>query len=61
MGSTFTTTMTNEGIVLPEGLKSVATVYYTENGDATRNLKDTGNGWTTTPIDYSKVKVFTSV
>ena len=58
MGSTFTTTMTNEGIVLPEELKSVATVYYTENGDATRSLKDTGNGWTTTPTDYSKVKSY---
>ena len=58
MGSTFTATMTNAGITLPDILKSVVTVYYSENGDATRDLTDTSNGWTTTPSDYSKVKSY---
>jgi len=58
MGSTFTATMQNTGIRLPEALKGVATVYYSENGEATKDLTDTNNGWTTTPTDYSKVKSY---
>ena len=58
MGSTFTATMTNEGITLPDALKSVAKVYYSENSNATRSLSDSTNGWTTTPSDYSKVKSY---
>ena len=58
MGSMFTTTMTNEGITLPNTLKLVVTVYYSENGAATRDLTDSKNGWTTTPSDYSKVKSY---
>ena len=58
MGSTFTATMTNEGITLPDALKSVVTVYYSENGTATRDLTDATNGWTTTPSDYSKVESY---
>ena len=58
MGSTFTATMTNDGITLSDALKSVVTVYYSENGDATRDITDATNGWTTTPSDYSKVKSY---
>ncbi len=57
MGSTFTATMTNEGINLPDKLKSVAKIYYSENGEATKDLDDS-NGWTETPNDFSKVKSY---
>ena len=57
MGSTFTATMTNEGINLPDKLKSVAKIYYSENGEATKDLDDS-NGWTETPSDFSKVKSY---
>ena len=57
MGSTFTATMTNEGINLPDKLKSVAKIYYSENGEATKDLDDS-NAWTETPNDFSKVKSY---
>ena len=58
MGSTFTATMTNEGIQLPTALKDVAKVYYSTNGEATQDLINTKNGWTQTPSDYSKIKSY---
>ena len=58
MGSTFTATMTNEGIQLPTALNDVAKVYYSTNGDATQDFSDSGNGWTQTPSDFSKVKSY---
>ena len=58
MGSTFTATMTNEGIQLPTALKDVAKVYYSTNGEATQDLTNAQNGWTQTPSDYSKVKSY---
>ena len=58
MGSTFTATMTNEGIQLPTALKDVAKVYYSTNGEATQDLTNTKNGWTQTPSDYSKIKSY---
>ena len=47
LGSTFTTKMTNEGIVLPEELKEIATVYYSENENPDRDLSKQENGWKT--------------
>ncbi len=58
MGSTFTTTMSNRGITLPEVLQRVAKIYYSEKGEATKDLKNTSNGWTQTPADFSKVKSY---
>ena len=58
MGSTFTATMTNDGITLPDELKNTATVYYSENGEATKNLSDKSNRWTKTPADFTKVKSY---
>ena len=58
MGSTFTATMSNAGISLPDELKEIAIVYYSENGDATQDLTDASNGWTQKPSDYSKVKSY---
>ena len=45
LGSTFTTKMTNEGIVLPEELKEIATVYYSENENPSSDLNDSANDW----------------
>ena len=58
MGSTFTATMTNEGIQLPIALKDVAKVYYSTNGEATQDLTNAQNEWTQIPSDYSKVKSY---
>ena len=45
LGSTFTTKMTNAGIIVPEELQQYATVYYSENENPSRDLKDGQNGW----------------
>ena len=58
MGSTFTATMSNDGIQLPTALKGVAKVYYSTNGEATQDLANSENGWTQSPFDYSKVKSY---
>ena len=58
IGSDYSTTMTNEGITVPPILRSVAKVYYSEKINATKDLKDSSNGWTMTPSDFSKVKSF---
>lgn len=33
-------------------------IYYSENGEANRDLKNSNNGWTTSPADYTKVKSY---
>ena len=58
MGSTFTATMSNDGIQLPTALRNVAKVYYSSNGEATKDLTNSENGWTQSPSDYSKVKSY---
>ena len=35
-----------------------ATIYYSENGEATTDLYNTSNNWTTTTSDYSKIKSY---
>ena len=47
LGSTFTSKMTNAGIELPEELKEIATVYYSENENPSRDLNDSANSWKT--------------
>ena len=34
------------------------TIYYSENGEATKDLTNKANGWTTSPADLSKVKSY---
>ena len=59
LGSTYSTTMTNAGVQIPEELKSAGvTVYYSEQINPTKDLAEPSNGWTTTPTDFSKVKSF---
>ena len=58
IGSNFSTTMTNEGILVPENLREKVEVYYTYNENPTKYLSDANNNWTKTPDDYSKVKCY---
>ena len=45
LNSSFTTKMTEQGIVVPEELQAVATIYYSENENPTTNLTNTENNW----------------
>lgn len=58
MGSNFDTIMTDEGILLPEELKEVATIYYSEQENPTNDLEDSKNGWTIAPEDFSRIKTY---
>ena len=37
---------------------SKATIYYSENGEATTDLSNSQNGWTTSVTDYTKIKSY---
>lgn len=56
LNSEFSVEMANTGIQVPDVLKNIVTVYYTENENATKDLTDDNNLWTKTPEDWSKVK-----
>ncbi len=43
--SAFTANITNGGIKVPDEIKDKVTIYYSENGNATKDLTDTANGW----------------
>lgn len=58
LGSEFTVQMSNSGIKLPDELKDVVTVYYSENSKPNKELEDSSNGWTKTPSDWTKVKTY---
>lgn len=58
LGSMFDTTMSNEGIYVPNELKSTTTVYYSTKENVTDDINNTKNGWTTTVEDMSKVKSY---
>ena len=58
MGSTYTATMKDSGIIVPEELLEYATIYYSENGEATKDINDESNGWTTNPNDFSDIKSY---
>ena len=47
LNSTYTTNMTNEGILIPEGLEGKVTIYYSENTNPDTDLTKTENGWKT--------------
>ena len=47
IGSTFTTKMINTGIEIPEELKSIVKVYYSERENPNKELNDLTNGWKT--------------
>ena len=58
MGSNFTATMNNAGIQLPQSLQGIATIYYSEKEDATKDLEDDTNGWTTEPENFNNVRSY---
>lgn len=58
LGSQFTTKIMANGIKVPDELEGKVTIYYTNNSDATEELNNNENGWTTSPEDWSKVKKY---
>ena len=60
LGSNFTTTMTNDGITIPEELKEKAMVYYSEKENPDKDLLNANNGWTLKEDvkDFSKIKTY---
>jgi len=60
LNSSFTTKMTEQGIVAPEELQAVATIYYSENENPTTNLENTENNWKTAEEveNWDNIKTF---
>ena len=58
LGSQFSVTMKESGLKIPDALKNKVKVYYSENGEASKDLSDENNGWTTEVEDFSKVKSY---
>lgn len=60
LGSKFTVEMKNTGIKVPEELEGRVAVYYSENGDATKDLSDASNGWKTADqiTDWSNIRTY---
>ena len=58
LGSEFSVQMSSSGIQLPDELKDVVTVYYSENSKPNKELEDSSNGWTKNPSDWTKVKTY---
>ena len=60
LNSTFTTTMKDTGIEVPENLRECVTIYYSENTNPTRDLTDEGNGWTLKENveDWEKIRTY---
>lgn len=57
LGSTFNMPMTSK--ITTSGIDSgKIKIYYSENGEATKDLIDSNNGWTENPSDLSKVKSY---
>ena len=60
LASNFTTTMTNDGITIPEELKEKTMVYYSEKENPDKDLLNADNGWTLKEDvkDFSKIKTY---
>lgn len=60
LGSSFTTKMTKEGIEIPEELKEIATVYYSENENPDRDINKEENNWKTAEQieNWDNIKTF---
>ena len=58
LGSTFTTLLAGN-ITAVAGIEpSQMTIYYSENADATKDIAEPSNGWTTTPSDLKTIKSY---
>lgn len=57
LGSTMTTAIKNK--IIASGVdSSKVTIYYSTKGEATKDLTNTANEWTTTPGDFSIIKSY---
>lgn len=57
LGSNITMPLTS-GITVTGVDASKVTIYYSENGEATTDLSNSQNGWTTSVTDYTKIKSY---
>ena len=57
LGTTVDTRMVN-GLVADGSNKGTFNVYYSENGEATKDLEDSNNGWTMNPESFENVKSY---
>ena len=57
LGSNITMPLTS-GLTVTGVDASKVTIYYTENGEATTDLSNSQNGWTTSVTDYTKIKSY---
>lgn len=60
LGSTYSVTMKNTGVVVPEKLQKIAKIYYSTNSDTDSNLADSSNNWKTSEevTDWSQIKTY---
>ncbi|MCI8654850.1 MAG: hypothetical protein HFJ48_03120, partial [Clostridia bacterium] len=60
LNSTFTTKMLNTGIQVPEELREIAKVYYSENENPTREINNETNNWKTADQveNWDNIKTF---
>ncbi len=57
LGSEYDLKMQGE-ITLPPELQNIAKVYYSENGQATKDLNGDGNDWKEHPTDFTNIKSY---
>lgn len=57
LGSNITMPLTS-GLTVTGVDTSKVTIYYSENGEATTDLSNSQNGWTTSVTDYTKIKSY---
>ena len=57
LGTTIDTKLIN-GIIADERNQAQFIIYYSENGDATKDLDDSNNGWTNSPESFEKIKSY---
>ncbi len=60
LGSNYSTTMSNTGIIVPIELQDYATVYYSTKSEPTKDLSDTTNDWKLAEnvADWSQIKTY---
>lgn len=58
LGSTFSARVASTIVPISGISKDDVTVYYSNNGEATKDLGDKNNGWTTNPNEVSEIKSY---
>ena len=60
IGSTYTATMKDTGISVPNSIKNYTTVYYSEVEEPTKDITNAANGWVTAEnvTDWTKIKTY---